>query len=520
LNTVAVVITTFNYTRYLDQALRSVLAQTVPCSQIIVIDDGSADDPSPVVARYPAARLTRTENRGLSAARNSGLQQVQTRYVVFLDADDLLRPGALAFGLDAHRASPGAAFVYGAHRRIDIDGKSTGRINYLSVLLEPFGGLLRGNRIGMHSTVMYDVAAIRAAGGFDETLRRCEDYDLFLRISECTPIASHPHLVADYRIHGANMSADYRAMLATALEVQARYRRRPQQTAAALRDGREQWRAYYGEQALRSANGIAGFAKALGVAPGWTLRHAGSMVSQRAVGAVRRVVFELGRMRGLQAPPPLGEVRLGDIGRPVPISRDFGWDRGKPIDRYYIEDFLGRNADAIAGHVLEVGSDAYSKQFGHQRVTRQDVLHVKAGSPGATIFGDISAAGVLPDKRFDCIIFTQTLHLVFDMGAAIDQLHAALRTGGILLLTTPGITPVDRGEWSDRWFWSLTPAALAGLLASRFDVAATAIEAHGNVFAATTFLQGMSCEDIDVRRLLPYDKAYPMVVAARAERRQ
>jgi hypothetical protein len=518
MNTVAVVITTFNHTRYLDQALRSVLAQTISPSQIIVVDDGSTDNPRAVVARFPTARLIRTENRGLSAARNTGLRAVETRYVIFLDADDQLRPGAIAFGLDAHRASPAAAFVYGAHRRIDADGTPISRINYLPVLAEPFGGLLRVNRIGMHAVVMYDVAAIRAVGGFEEGLRRCEDYELYLRIAENSPIASHPQLVADYRIHGANMSANHRAMLATALAVQGRYRGRRQHTAA-LRDGRSQWQAYYGEQALRSAKGITGLAKAIGVAPSWVLHQAGWILSKRVVGAVRRAAFEVRQLRGRPASPPLGEVRFGDLSRSTPVSRDFGWDRGKPIDRFFIEDFLGRNADAVVGRVLEVGNDAYSKLFGGQRVTHQDVLHVKSDAPGATIVGDLSVVGVLPDQRFDCIILTQTLHLIYDMRAAIDQLHAALRPGGVLLLTTPGITPVDRGEWADCWFWSLTPAALSGLLASRFDAAAIAIEAYGNIFAATAFLQGVSCEDINIRQLVPYDKAYPVLVAARAERR-
>jgi SAM-dependent methyltransferase len=159
------------------------------------------------------------------------------------------------------------------------------------------------------------------------------------------------------------------------------------------------------------------------------------------------------------------------------------------------------------------------RRFGGERVIHQDVLHLRAGVSGATINGDISAAGTLPAARFDCIIFTQTLHLVFDMRAAIDQLHAALRPGGVLLLTTPGISPIDRGEWADSWFWSLSSAALARLLALRFDMASTEMETFGNVFAATAFLQGICCEEVDVGRLLPRDKAYPVVITARAERR-
>jgi glycosyltransferase involved in cell wall biosynthesis/SAM-dependent methyltransferase len=519
LNTAAVVITTFNHARYLDEALRSVIAQTIAPGAVIVVDDGSTDDPATVVARYPLARLIRTENRGLSAARNIGLQAVETRFVVFLDADDRLRPGALAFGLDAHRASPGAAFVYGAHRRTDADGRPIGRINYSPVLTEPFGGLLRGNRVGMHACAMYSVDAIRAAGAFDEALPRCEDYELFLRIAEHAAIASHPELVAEYRIHDTNMSADHRAMLTAALAVQARYRGRGERTDAAFREGRARWRSYYGEQAFRSANDIIGIAGAVSLAPSWAIRQAASVLSKRAANALNRAAFRLARFAGLQISPPVGAVCFGDFAAPTPISTDFGWGRGKPIDRFYIEDFLRRNADAITGHVLEVGNDAYSKEFGGQRVALQDVLHVKAGAPGATIIGDVSVAGTLPERSFDCIIFTQTLHLIFHLCAVIDQLHAALRPGGVLLLTTPGITPLDRGEWADRWFWSLTPASLAGLLSSRFDPGATTIETHGNVFSATAFLQGVCCEDIDISQLLPNDNAYPVVVAARAERR-
>lgn len=519
LETVAVVITTFNHAQYLDEALRSVLAQTVSSSQIIVVDDGSTDNPAAVVERYANARLICTNNRELSAARNTGLCAVEARYVVFLDADDRLHSGAIAFGVAAHCASAGAAFVYGAHRRIDANGAPTGRINYLPVLAEPFGGLLRGNRIGMHACVMYKSDVIRSVGGFEEALSHCEDYEIYLRIAERALIVSHPHLVADYRIHGMNMSANHRMMLATALGVQARFQGRGDQAAAASSDGRARFRAYYGEQALRSEPGVFGLANAMGVAPNWAVRHASRVVGHRIVGAICRLAFDFARMRGTQGSPPLGQVQFGDLRRVTPVSRDFGWDRGRPIDRYYIEDFLGRNADAIVGNVLEVGDDSYSRRFGAERVIHQDVLHLRAGMSGATINGDISTAGTLPAARFDCIIFTQTLHLVFDMRAAIDQLHAALRPGGVLLLTTPGISPIDRGEWADNWFWSLSSAALARLLALRFDVASTEIKTFGNVFAATAFLHGICCEEVDVGKLLPRDKAYPVVITARAERR-
>ncbi|HEX6050119.1 MAG TPA: hypothetical protein VFZ21_12650, partial [Gemmatimonadaceae bacterium] len=88
-------------------------------------------------------------------------------------------------------------------------------------------------------------------------------------------------------------------------------------------------------------------------------------------------------LRGLRpdAPPPPGAVHLGDLRRLTPISRAFGYDRGGPVDRYYIEGFLARYASDVRGRVLEVGDDSYTRRFGGNRVTRRDVLHVHEGNP-------------------------------------------------------------------------------------------------------------------------------------------
>src|SRR4051794_26371519 len=94
-------------------------------------------------------------------------------------------------------------------------------------------------------------------------------------------------------------------------------------------------------------------------------------------------------------PPPLGMVNLGSFATTCPVSRDYGWDRGTPIDRHYIENFIAQHSKDISGHVLEVGDDAYSRKFGRSRVSRQDVLHIHAGNPRATIVGDLSRPGVL-----------------------------------------------------------------------------------------------------------------------------
>src|SRR3954452_4001038 len=125
----------------------------------------------------------------------------------------------------------------------------------------------------------------------------------------------------------------------------------------------------------------------------------------------------IARARG--APPPVGAVRLADLDRTSPISRTFGYDRDGPVDRYYIEGFLGRHRDDIRGRVLEIGDDAYTRAYGGTQVARRDVLHVHPGNPSATFVGDLAGGNDLPSDAFDCVILTQTLQLVYDVRAAL-----------------------------------------------------------------------------------------------------
>jgi SAM-dependent methyltransferase len=168
--------------------------------------------------------------------------------------------------------------------------------------------------------------------------------------------------------------------------------------------------------------------------------------------------------------------------------------------------------------VLEIGDDAYSRRFGGSKITQQDVLHLDVKHPNASLVGDLTQAGVLPDGVFDCIVLTQTLQLIFDLKQAVKRLHAALRPGGVLLLTVPGISPIDRGEWGDQWCWALTPVSIRKLFEPHF-APELEIQTHGNVFAATAFLQGAALEEVDRAKLDIYDPAYPVIVTLRARKR-
>jgi SAM-dependent methyltransferase len=218
--------------------------------------------------------------------------------------------------------------------------------------------------------------------------------------------------------------------------------------------------------------------------------------------------------------PAVGGVQFGDLAGTAPIDGSFGYGRGTPIDRFYIESFLDRNRNDIAGRVLEIGDATYSRRFGAERVTRQDVLHLRTGHRLATIVGDLTAADVLPRDSFDCIVLTQTLQFIYELRPAVAQLHAALKPGGVLLATVPGISQIDRAEdWRGTWYWSFSSASAVRLFAEVFDAGSVSVESHGNVFAAMSFLHGLALEEVPLSKLLVQDPDYPVIVTLRARRR-
>jgi glycosyltransferase involved in cell wall biosynthesis len=526
---VAVVIPTYNHSCFLSDAIASVGRQTVRAAEIIVVDDGSNDHPEDVVAQFPGVRFIRQDNKGLAAARNTGLRAACSDKVVFLDADDLLAPEAIESGLACFRRHPEAGFVYGAHRVVNTEGAPISEVKFQDIGPDPFASFLRGNCIGMHATVLYDRARIAACGGFNETLRRCEDYNLYLRLSLKHPVACHPTLAADYRRHGANMSADSVGMLNWVLRVQGDFAKLARQDlgrARAFDEGRAIWRAYYSKECLdrmRAERGagrkLASAAAAVRASPRFALGRLASMarrqLARHAPRPLAQTVRELTGGRGASG-PRVGSFRFGDFASVAPACPDFGYSRGLPVDRYYVEAFLTERSADIRGRALEIGDASYCRRFGN--VTHQDVLHVDARAPGATITGDLSQPGVLPQDVFDCMVVTQTLHLIYDMPAAIREIHKALKPGGVLLLTSPGITRIDRGDWKDTWYWSLTEASIRRLFSEAFGDENCEVGVHGNVYAAASFLQGLALEEVDPKKLDVLDPSFPVILTVRARK--
>lgn len=217
--------------------------------------------------------------------------------------------------------------------------------------------------------------------------------------------------------------------------------------------------------------------------------------------------------------PPVGLVRFGSLRRLEPISREYGFDRGLPIDRHYIERFLTRHAADVAGRVLEIKDATYTRRFGGARVARSDVLCLEADDPHATIVGDLASAPHVPSATFDCAIVTQTLQLVYDVRAALATIHRILKPGGVLLATVPGLSQVSpHAEWGDRWAWGFTRVSARALVAEAFPGGTVEVETFGNVVASIAYLHGLAADELTPPELDHHDPEYQLSIGVRARK--
>ena len=217
------VIPCYNQAHFLSEAIQSVLSQSYPDFEVIVVDDGSTDDTAEVASGYAAAnrrvRLIRQENRGLAGARNRGLAESRGEYVVFLDSDDRLVEEALEVGVRELASHPECAFVSGHYRPISADGDPYAVPRQARIEEDHYLALLRDNYISMPASVMYRRWVFEEVEGFDGSVDAAADWDLYLRVARRFPVYHHGEVVADYRWHGSNMTADPALMLRSTVSV-------------------------------------------------------------------------------------------------------------------------------------------------------------------------------------------------------------------------------------------------------------------------------------------------------------
>jgi len=194
-----------------------------------------------------------------------------------------------------------------------------------------------------------------------------------------------------------------------------------------------------------------------------------------------------------------------------PISGVFGFDRGKPLDRYYIESFLDEHKSEIKGRCLEVHDDAYCKQFGGNKVTKADIVDIDEDNKLANIYADLSKADHIPSDTYDTLVITHTLGLIPEQEKAIGHMYRILKPGGKLILTVSAMGPyLVNGSG----FWRYTEKSVPYLLGKFFKPAKTTMKVYGNVLSGQAFWVGLSADELTKKELDYYDPRFPMVIAS------
>jgi glycosyltransferase involved in cell wall biosynthesis/SAM-dependent methyltransferase len=534
---VSVIIPCYNQGRFLADAVGSVHKQTYANVEILIVDDGSTDNTQQVALSFSTVRYIAQANAGLSAARNAGIRNSKGSFLVFLDADDVLYANGIQQNVKQLQENPSWAFVSGAHDKVDEwlypleDEKPAPLVGE-----NHYSALLCGNYIGMHAAVMYRPRVFDEFA-FDITLEACEDYDLYLRITRKYPVGCHQEKVAAYRHHQNSMSSHYLKMLTAVLKVHARQKGllKDNGERKAWRVGRTIWQRYYALLLFKQLFTSIEHDK------GWPPFTALSILAKTMPVQCRHYAIKKIRYNSLEflkrslpdrclkwlhragcynkyTPPP-GKIEAGDFNRLTPFSPDFGFDRGGAIDRFYIEGFLEQHRRRVCGRVLEIGDNAYTVRFGGPRVERSDILHIDHRNAKATFTGDITHVPQIPSDAFDCIIFTQTLHLIYDFTSALKTCYRILKPGGCLLLTVPGISHIDRGLWRDYWLWSFTDVSIRRIMAETFNGSSVKVTTYGNVYVAAAFLYGMGLPEFQKKFLFHHDASYQVIISAAAIKR-
>jgi SAM-dependent methyltransferase len=202
---------------------------------------------------------------------------------------------------------------------------------------------------------------------------------------------------------------------------------------------------------------------------------------------------------------------LGTLRRTRPLSDVWGFDRGTPVDRFYIERFLWERREDIHGRVLELMDSGYTDLYGTD-VTQADVLDIDDSNPKATIVDDLTTGERIPGDTYDCFILTQTLNIVYDVRGALRTAHRALRPGGVLLVTVPAVSRIWR-PGND--YWRFTDTSIRLLVEEAFGDQVQ-VRAYGNVLTGIAFLAGMAHQELTRRELATNDPRFPVTIAVRA----
>ncbi len=215
-SSVSVIIPSYNYGRFIAEAIGSALRQSLAPTEIIVVDDGSADDTAEVVSGFgDAVRYIRQENSGVCVARNRGVAESSGELIAFLDADDIWEPTKLEKQAELFERDGRIGLVHCGMREFDTDTGETIALHIDGMEGEVADELLLWEKPVVNvsgSAIMVSREAFEAAGGFDPRQKCGEDWDLCYRIARRYRVGFVREPLVNYRSHGAAAHRNVREM--------------------------------------------------------------------------------------------------------------------------------------------------------------------------------------------------------------------------------------------------------------------------------------------------------------------
>lgn len=494
---VATIVRCSDLLRHVYATVVSIERQIGGAGEIVLVTDES----TPRAGRSWVSEFAR--RRGHAAAhaerpepgriRNAGIRASESPYVVCVEAGDRLDPRFHERAAAKLEADSGVDVVTSW---IQVLGPGSDR-----QIVVPQGHDLDaaiGDTDAIHSASMFRRSAWASFGGFDDTLPSLEYYDFWLRLLHAGRRAALVESPLLLRV--LYEDALYRRAWDRARHVEALERIVAKHTTLFARDpasalyARERKLLDFGEKYR------------------WLVARRDS--NQRELEQLKSRAADLRRA----LPEHEQAVDLGDLRRTTPVSRDWGFDRGRAIDRYYIERFLEDQAADIEGVVLELQDPGYAERFGGRRVTRCDVVDLDPANRRATIVSDLRSAANIASDAYDCVILTQTLHLIDDVRAVVAECARVLRPGGVLLATLPCASRVSLEYGQDGDFWRVTEAGSRKLFSEIFPLEALDVRACGNVLVNTAFLYGLACHELAEAEFEEVDPYFPLLVTVRAQK--
>ena len=556
---VSVVIPFFNCGTFMDETIRTVLAQTFNNWELLLVDDGSTDNSAEIALNYSKQFPNKIHylehdghmNLGTSATRNLGIKRAKGKYIALLDADDLWVPNKLDQQVEILELIPEAGMVYGGTKfwfswndkppRPDhyfLFGVKTNSLIYRPTLLV----LALKDKIATASmsNVMIRHEVLEKTGLFEDNFPGMYDDQVFLaKIILNSAVFVSNRYWDIYRQHPTSLhwtslkndqklradKLEYLHWLESYLE-KINYDN-PELSEAIEHSERD---ARSSKPASTVQTYYSNLRKILQIPIQYVSRNLIMFIFRHTVPEnIRREV--LAYLKGPSYVASFDRIRFGDLRSLTPIN-EIREKRhvltmeeqyiNKTLDRYYIDNFLISNSDSIKGNVLEISDDYYTLKLGGQKVEYGNTLNY---TDLTRVIHDYGASDVQNIKdlstqitvdHYDCIIFTQTLQLIYDIHSVVRVLHDMLKPGGVLLATFTGISQIQDKPKDKYWCWNLTSASAEQLFSEFFPIANIQIKGYGNILVAIGLLHGIFSGELDTKELEYYDSRYEIIITVKA----